>query len=217
MVRSRVELFELIRRDRRLAGCWRSWNSPVSGVVVHVIPQGRVHVIPHWGVSRLVLVLVGRRLLPFSKLRGARIDEENVQRGRCDRDLVHWHAGRSLSEIAESLGVDRKTVRKYVASAVASSLLPGGRAKSAAQWAELVRAWFPSLVETRLRQITWPEIDKHRDFIVAMLTAGVTKQTIWQRLRDEHGLVASVSSLKRYIDGNLPEEGLRTRVTVLPR
>jgi DNA replication protein DnaC len=29
--------------------------------------------------------------------------------------LVHWHAGRSLSEIAESLGVDRKTVRKYVA------------------------------------------------------------------------------------------------------
>ncbi len=34
--------------------------------------------------------------------------------------LVHWHAGRSLSEIAESLGVERKTVRKYVAPAVAA-------------------------------------------------------------------------------------------------
>jgi len=129
--------------------------------------------------------------------------------------LVHWHAGRSLSEIAESLGVDRKTVRKYVAPAIAAGLSPGGPAKSAQEWAELVRAWFPSLADTRLRQITWPEIDKHRDVIVAMLTAGVTKQTIWQRLRDEHGLVASVSSVKRYIDANLPEEGLRSRVTVL--
>ena len=27
--------------------------------------------------------------------------------------LVHWHAGRSQAEIADSLAVDRKTVRKY--------------------------------------------------------------------------------------------------------
>jgi hypothetical protein len=38
---------------------------------------------------------------------------------------------------------------------------------------------------------------------------------IWQRLRDEHGLTASMSSLKRYVDANLPEENLRERVTVL--
>ena len=38
--------------------------------------------------------------------------------------LVHWHAGRSLSEIAESLGVDRKTVRKYVTPAIAQPLPP---------------------------------------------------------------------------------------------
>ncbi|QIS23577.1 hypothetical protein [Nocardia terpenica] len=65
------------------------------------------------------------------------------------------------------------------------------------------------------RQITWPEIEQHRDFIVAMTKAGVTRQTIWQRLRDEHGLTASVSSLKRYMDANLPEENLRRRVAVL--
>lgn len=55
----------------------------------------------------------------------------------------------------------------------------------------------------------------HRDYIVAMLTAGVTKQTIWQRLRDEQGLEASSASLKRYIAANLPEQGQRARVTVL--
>jgi hypothetical protein len=79
----------------------------------------------------------------------------------------------------------------------------------------LVRGWFPELADTRLRQITWPEIDKHRDYVVAMLKAGVSKQTIWQRLRDEHGLQASVASFKRYVAANLPEEGLRARVTVL--
>ena len=43
----------------------------------------------------------------------------------------------------------------------------------------------------------------------------MSKQTIWQRLRDEHGLLASVSSVKRYIEANLPEDGLRAKVTVL--
>jgi transposase len=28
--------------------------------------------------------------------------------------LVHWHAGRSKNEMAQNLGVDRKTLRKYI-------------------------------------------------------------------------------------------------------
>ena len=32
--------------------------------------------------------------------------------------LTHWHAGRSISEVDRSLGVDRNTVRKYVAPAL---------------------------------------------------------------------------------------------------
>jgi len=32
--------------------------------------------------------------------------------------LVHWDAGRSQSEIATSLGLDRKTVKKYLAPGV---------------------------------------------------------------------------------------------------
>ena len=37
--------------------------------------------------------------------------------------LQHWHAGRSHREIRDSLGVDPKTVRKYVAPAVAAAVL----------------------------------------------------------------------------------------------
>jgi hypothetical protein len=45
--------------------------------------------------------------------------------------------------------------------------------------------------------------------------ARVTQATIHQRLRDEHGLTASVASLKRYVAANLPKEVRRDRVVVL--
>ena len=39
--------------------------------------------------------------------------------------LVHWYAGRSQAEVADSLGVDRATVRKYIAPARAAGFAPG--------------------------------------------------------------------------------------------
>ena len=129
--------------------------------------------------------------------------------------LIHWHAGRSQSEIATSLGVDRKTVKKYLTPAIEAGVVPGDGPRSGEAWTELVRSWWPGLVNTRLRQTTWPQIEVHHQFVVDMLAAGVTQQTIWQRLRDEHGLTASVASLKRYVAANLPEDVLRSRVTVL--
>jgi hypothetical protein len=129
--------------------------------------------------------------------------------------FVHWYAGRSLSEVSVSLGVDRKTIRKYLAPAVAAGLRPGGPAMTAADWAELVAGWFPQLADTRLRQTTWPQIAAHHEYIVAMLRAGVTQATIHQRLRDEHGLSARVASLKRYVAANIAEEVRRDRVVVL--
>jgi transposase len=128
--------------------------------------------------------------------------------------LVHWHAGRSLNEMSQSLGVDRKTIRKYVAPALAAGIAAGGPAKSEAEWAGLVREWFPELADTRLRQVTWPAIAVHHDYIVAQVKAGVRMSTIHQRLRDEHGLAASVASLRRYVAANIPEEARRSQVTV---
>jgi predicted DNA-binding transcriptional regulator YafY len=40
--------------------------------------------------------------------------------------LVHWHAGTSLSEMSQSLGVDRKTIRQDVTTAK-SDATPSGR------------------------------------------------------------------------------------------
>jgi transposase len=129
--------------------------------------------------------------------------------------FIHWHAGRSQHELAASLGVDRKTIRKYLAPAVAAGIVPGGPARSQAEWAALARGWFPHLVDTRLRQPTWPRIDAHRDYIAGQLGAGVTASTIHQRLCDERGLDTSVASFRRWVRANLPEEARRAAVTVL--
>jgi hypothetical protein len=39
--------------------------------------------------------------------------------------FTHWHAGRSQRQLAESLGIDRKTIAKYLAPAIAELLIPG--------------------------------------------------------------------------------------------
>jgi len=129
---------------------------------------------------------------------------------------VHWYAGRSQAQIAESLGLDRKTVRKYLGPVVASGLVPGGPpVMTEAVWRDRAQSWFPALVDKGLRQVTWPAIDVHRDYITAQLKAQVTVSTIYQRLVDEHALVASVASLRRWVAGNLPEEARRAAVRVL--
>src|SRR5674476_1251940 len=129
---------------------------------------------------------------------------------------VHWYAGRSQAQIAESLGLDRKTVRKYLAPVAAAGMMPGGPpVMTEADWRDRAASWFPALVDKGLRQVTWPAIDVHRDYITAQLAAGVTVSTIYQRLVDEQGLVASVASLRRWVGGNLPEEARRAQVRVL--
>lgn len=129
--------------------------------------------------------------------------------------LVHWHAGRSQNEIAASLGVDRKTIRKYTAPAEAAGYRPGGDRVDEVEWRARVSEWFPQLTDTSLRQVTWGEIGKFHDYICDQLEAGVTAATIHQRLRDEHGLGVSVASLRRYVRANLPEETRRAQVKVL--
>jgi transposase len=127
---------------------------------------------------------------------------------------VHWYAGRSKSQVGASLGVDRKTIRKYLAPAEAAGIAPGGPPMSEVDWAKLVKTWFPGQAERGLNQITWPEIDQHRDYIKALLET-TTVTTIHQRLRDERKLKASISSFRRWVHENLPDEAARSKVTVL--
>jgi transposase len=129
--------------------------------------------------------------------------------------LMHWHAGRRMGELSSSLAVDPKTVRKYVAPATEAGLAPGGPSLSTQQWSALAADWFPELADRSSLQTTWGEIAGHQAQIESWLKKGVTVSTIHQRLRDDQGLEASESSVRRWIGANLAEEATRDAVRVL--
>ena len=128
--------------------------------------------------------------------------------------LQHWHAGRPKSVVADSLGIDPKTVRKYVAKAQEAGLAPGGPTLGRAEWAELVRGWFPELVDARARSRTFPVIEAHRERVKTMLETN-TVSTVHQRLRDEHGLVLGISAFRLHVGAEFADDSVRDRVTVL--
>jgi hypothetical protein len=128
--------------------------------------------------------------------------------------LQHWHAGRANTVVAASLGVDPRTVRKYVAKAVEAGLTPGSAPLSRAEWMELVAGWFPELIHAKARSLTYPVINAHRGLIEKMLETN-TVTTVHQRMRDEHGLDASITSFRRYVWLEFPDHAGPDRVTVL--
>jgi transposase len=128
--------------------------------------------------------------------------------------LRHWYAGDGISKVARGLGLDRKTVRKYVSRAETAGLSPGGPALAQEDWAIRVAAWFPELSDPRCRSSVHGEIAPFHDHIAALLET-TTVATIHQRLRDEHGLRVSTSSLRRYIRTEFAEQAAAEEATVL--
>ena len=117
--------------------------------------------------------------------------------------LQHWYARRSKSQIGVSVGADRGTVAKYVAKAEQAGIVPGGAPIGRDEWALRVREWFPELVDAKARSLTYPDINRLRDVIEAMLTE-VTVSTAFQRCRDEHGLSVGVTAFRQYVRLEFP-------------
>lgn len=132
------------------------------------------------------------------------------------RDVVevylHWQAGDSIQAIARSLGLDRKTVRKYIRTAEAAGL-DRNHQRSAEQWAAFIRQRFPELVDARVRSECFRELDAHQEFIRDGLRTNCAT-TVWHRLCRQTGLGVSLSSFRRYLRLVMPEMLDPRQVTV---
>jgi transposase len=127
----------------------------------------------------------------------------------------HWNAGRSQVQIYEALHIDRKTIRKYLAPALAEGLQPSPEVFFDEQlWRERIGRWFPELIDPAVRALTWGQIAEHRQWIGEQLKVPVTVATIAQRLRDDHGVDVSESTVRRYIATAFTEQRCEERVTV---
>lgn len=116
---------------------------------------------------------------------------------------LHWQAGRSIKAIARSLGIDRKTVRKYVSAATEGGFRPGDQ-RSTEQWAAFVRDRFPKVMEPRERSQWFAKLDEYSEFIREGL-ANNRMSTVHRRLVERTGLGLSVATFRRYVHVAMPE------------
>ena len=132
------------------------------------------------------------------------------------RDVVevylHWQAGSPIQTIARSLGIDRKTIRKYVQVAQAAGITPG-RPLTPEEWARFVQDRFPALVDPKARSSWYSEVDAHRDLIRERLQTN-RATTVWQRLCSQTGLNVSLSTFRRYLRLAMPDVADPSRVVV---
>lgn len=112
--------------------------------------------------------------------------------------VYHWHQGNTIKGIKNSLQFDRKTIRKYILMA---QQLGVRRGEPFPDEQELIKGLrvisrSPALYKT-------PAIDSiglHRDQIGHWLEQkDMTAKQIWRLLKEEHGLGAGYSSVKRYL------------------
>ena len=112
-----------------------------------------------------------------------------------------------------ALHIDRKTVRKYLAPALAEGLAQPGRCLRRGVVADTDRAVVPELIDPAVRALTWGQIAEHRQWIgeqfkvpvtVATIASGCVTTTAWT-------CRSHSTSLRR---ATFSEQRLEERVTV---
>src|SRR3981081_913053 len=94
--------------------------------------------------------------------------------------LEHWAAGRPLRAIAESLGLDRHTVRKYVTPARESGFGPGV-GPPAEGWGAFVARGCRELGTACKSGVAGGELGSRHDEIAERLKVN-RPSTVWQRM-----------------------------------
>jgi hypothetical protein len=92
--------------------------------------------------------------------------------------LDHWQHGRSIQAIAASLGLDRKTVRKYVDLAQRAGFEPGQRPPGG--WGAWLDSCHPELNARGRIRPTVRQLDPLHDEIGRALEVGVSPTTVWR-------------------------------------
>lgn len=114
--------------------------------------------------------------------------------------------------MARSLGLDRNTIKKYVAVAREAGYAPGAAAPPEG-WAGFVAQVCPALGPGKKDGAVVGALAACHAAIEAGLEHN-RPSTVWQRLRDEAGLGASHSSFRRYVLAHFPTAYGRAGVTV---
>ncbi|MGH7731072.1 MAG: Mu transposase domain-containing protein [Candidatus Eiseniibacteriota bacterium] len=121
-----------------------------------------------------------------------------------------WYGGAAKKRIAAQLGLDIKTVRRYLRAAQVCGIRPGGEAPSEEQAAAVVAALQPDW--GRRRGDAWAVCAGQRAFVASHLEHGVRLSKIRRLLRGR-GVPVSYAALRRYA---IAELGFGRVATTIP-
>lgn len=115
--------------------------------------------------------------------------------------LQHWQSGGTGRGMARALGMGRDRIGQIVAAAEEAGLSAQGSPLARSE----LQARVPELCAERVAPLgkkQQKKVTKFHERIVKMLETN-TAQTVWQRLRDEHGLDVSIRTFRRYVHDNV--------------
>ena len=113
--------------------------------------------------------------------------------------ITRWHSGYNISQLSELSGLDRKTVRQYVRLAEQNGL---SKAQPLPEREELLKLFASVLPKRDFAQPARGTFASFKEEIVSLVTAAVDPlkpKTAYEILCERHGITASYSSFKRFI------------------
>jgi IS30 family transposase len=113
--------------------------------------------------------------------------------------IYQWHKGMKIQNISRSLGLDRKTVRKYVRIAGSLGITQGGAAPDEQELVDKLKG----LLGAQACSFETPALDlinRYKNEIAKLLDdKEMTGKQVWRLLRENHGIRVGYSTIKRYL------------------
>lgn len=128
--------------------------------------------------------------------------------------IYQWHQGRKIQQISKSLGLDRKTVRKYLGMIKELSI---DRENTLPDEQELIGR----LKEHMARQAATYEspaldlVSRYRDDIKRWCDdSHMTAKQVWRLLKENHHIAVGYTTIKRYVRKEFPRESPHVTVRI---
>jgi transposase len=113
--------------------------------------------------------------------------------------IYQWHKGMKIQHISQSLGLDRKTVRKYLRIAASLGITRNGPAPDEQELVGKLKG----LLRIQASSFETPALDlvaRHKNEIEKLLEdKEITGKQVWRLLKESHGIEVGYSTVKRYL------------------
>ena len=125
--------------------------------------------------------------------------------------IYQWHKGMKIQHISQSLGLDRKTVRKYLGMARSLGIGQGGPLPDEQELVSRLKGQHVQAVSYDTPALD--RVTRYRDEIEKLLhDKEMTAKQVWRLLRENHGIEVGYTTIKRYLRSEFSYG--RTKATV---